>query len=473
MRDRGFKLSSIILLVVLLAGSIGAVCAQAGGLSAASGEDDVESLRLRAEILQRMLKRAMAANLSESLKENITRLLLVNLTVLNPDELKEFIQEAKILLHRIAESLREAEASRNETEVAARILERLMEKLNRTLSRLNVSSSELEEVKGLLQKAEEGNLTLREVRELAKTLRRLIIRYKAQNISEQLMNYTEAEAERGELHGLEVALNASCKVLEVLERVKEKLMSVNASPVAIAAIEHAIERITSARDVLKRVRERVEARLEFGNVTREEVRREVEAVLGEKLDDLNETIIEKVQRLEELREEAERLNLTSLAEELSQTIAMLEELMGGLASANLSFGDVMSRLAKTKTVIAHAEKVLEKALEEAEMAEKASEKLSKSLDKLREKLNDLKEKLKDLAGHVGAEEANKTLSEAENLLEEALKSIRRGELGSASKLLDEAGQLLRAAEHGIDHVKKIVEERSEHSERGRGRGLMH
>jgi len=243
--------------------------------------------------------------------------------------------------------------------------------------------------------------------------------------------------------------------------------------VAIAAIEHAIERITSARDVLKRVRERVEARLEFGNVTREEVRREVEAVLGEKLDDLNETIIEKVQRLEELREEAERLNLTSLAEELSQTIAMLEELMGGLASANLSFGDVMSRLAKTKTVIAHAEKVLEKALEEAEMAEKASEKLSKSLDKLREKLNDLKEKLKDLAGHVGAEEANKTLSEAENLLEEALKSIRRGELGSASKLLDEAGQLLRAAEHGIDHVKKIVEERSEHSERGRGRGLMH
>ena len=473
MRDRGFKLSSIILLIALLAGSIGAVCAQAGEPSTASGEDDVESLRLRAEILQRMLERAMAANLSESLKENVTRLLLANLTVLNPDELKEFIQEARILLHRIAESLRGAEAARNETEVAARILERIVERLNRTLTRFNVSSSELEEIEELLQKAEEGNLTLEEVRELAKAFRRLIIHHKAQNISEQLMNYTEAEAERGELHGLEAALNASCKVLEVLERVKGRLISVNASPVAVAAIEHAIERIASARDVLRRVMERVEMRLEFGNVTSEEVRREVKAILGEELDDLNETLTEKIQRLEELRGEAEKLNLTSLAEELNQTIAMLEGLTGELASANLSFGDVMSKLARAKTVIAHAEKVLEKALGEAEMAEKASEELSESLDELREKLNDLRERLRDLAERAGAEKTNKTLSKAENLLEEALKSIRRGELESASKLLDEAGQLLRAAEHGIEHIKKVVEEHSKGSEHGHGRGLAH
>lgn len=460
MRGRGFRLGAIMLLVALLAGSIGAVCAQAGGLSTASGEDNVKTLRLRAEILQRMLERGMAANLSESLRENITMLLSVNLTVLNPDELREFIQEARILLHRIAESLRRAEVARNETEVAARILERLMEKLNKTLSRFNVSSSELEEIKELLQEAEEGNLTLEEVRELAKTARRLMLRYRAQNLSEQLINYSEVEVERGKLHGLRTALNASCKVLEVLEMVEERLVSVNASPVAVAAIEHSIERIISAREVLKRIMEKMELKLESGNVTKEEVRREVEAALEEELDELNETLVEELQRLEELRGEAEELNLTGLAEELNQTIAMLEELVGELASANLSFGDVMGKLAKAKAVIAHAEKILEK----------TSEKLSGDLNKLREKLNDLREKLEEAAGCAEAEEAGEALSDAEKLMEDALKSIEKGELGLASKMLNKAEQLLRAAEHQIDSIEKVV---GEHSGRGHGKGPIH
>jgi len=459
MKMLGMKLVAAILLYLLLAGSIvGAGVYAQSGMNAANGdEEDVSKLRLRAEVLQRLLERAVTvANISESLRAEAENLTSVDLSSLSADELRSFIDEAKEVLAEIRESLNE-DVILSGSNLAAKLLEKIELKLNNTLLKLNLTVEEAEQIRERIREKLQEKLTVRELAKLMKEVAKEVAHHKALKLSEHALNFTENATKSGAMHGLEVALNASSKVLEVLEMVKERLESVNASPVAVAAVEHSIEKIASAREVLKQVMGRVCSKHPGGKATKEQVKEELSSMLEEKLESLNETIDEYLEELLELRVEAEEYDLTSLVEELNQSIAELEGLKNLILSSNLSFSDVMSALASAKDLINHAEEVLEKASEEEELRSKISERLSEGIDEVKEELKDLREELEEIMDREGAEEVNDTLSLIDDLVKRAEENLGKGTLDEASKLLNEAEQMIKSVEHEIEHLEKMVE----------------
>ena len=455
MRGLGLRPISIILITLLLSGSIGAVYAQSGAHDIGEDPNELRRLRLRAEVLQRMLERsATIANISESLQNRISVLLSQNLTALSLDELKQFVADAKSLLREIKD-VRGPNATESEHALTLRLLERIRLRVENALRRMNVTGEEAEEIREKLREALRGRLTVKGLAAFMKEIRGMLAHRRALELYENAMSFAENATRFGAIHGLETALNASCKVLEVLEAVKERLERVNASPVAVTAIEHAIERITLAREVLEQVMERLLQGRGVGNVTRGEVTGEVESVLEEKLEDLNETISRYLEELKELRGEAEEANLTDVAERLNETISMLKELSSQITSTNISFGDVMRELARAKRVISHAERVLEEVSEEEELRSQIYNRLIERINEVREKLEDLRRELEELVGQEGAGSISAALSLIEGLVEEAQDSLQKGDLRKAIRLLNKAEQMIRSIENKIERLKRM------------------
>ena len=477
MPNTGTWIVSIAMLVLLMTGSIGTIYAQAGGQVTVQQEDSsLVKLRVHAEVLQKMLNRLLTMNLTKELELQIENLVAVNLTALGAEELREFISEAKNVLSEVRSELKEAKGNRTRVEqrVIAKLLERMRERLNVTLRRLNITAEEAEKIReelgSRIREALAGNLTFHELKHFIKNLTRRLVGYRVQNFTEQIMNYTEREAKLGRLYGLETALNASCKVLQVLERVKEKLLSVNASPVAVAAIEHAIERIASAREVLKQLVERIATMPEPKNATPGQIRKEIKSILDERLEELAEDIRENLQRLRELRSEAEEQNLTSLVESIDHAIAKLEEASSKIQTANMSFGEAMSALALAKTVIRRAEKILEEASKEHKLTKKVAEELEKVIDRLKERLNELEDKLgklsEEFAEGMNETAANAAISRAKALIEEMTNKIDEGDVTSATKLLKKTEDAVRFVGRLIESLQRSAEQRG-HEHMGR------
>jgi len=463
----GFEVqtAAVTLLCLLLFSSFIGVYGQVG-TSVEELDKDFKRLRLRAEVMQKILRRAAdAANISEALKQEAEELISTDLSALSVDELKEFVGEADTLLAEIRGSLGHNGTVSDEG-VAIRLLERARERLNETLMSLNLTSAEAEQLRERIrqwieERVEEG-LRVRDVVHFMNELRGRLRHRKALRLYENTMNFTEKAARSGALFGLMNALNASSKVFEILERVKEKLESVNASPAAISAIEYAIEKIACARDVLRQLIERMHWRPHARNATKEQVQEELESILKEKLRRLNETIDEYLSELLTLREKAEEHNLTSLVEELNSSVAELKTLRKRIASENLSFSDAMSSLASIKSIIKGAERALEKASRSEKLSEElskalkqAGEKLKERLEKLRERLNEAREKAGKHFQKVAEyfEETEKLISRAEENLKNAM---HNEDIQSATKSLNKARRAADDAENLIDRLENLL-----------------
>lgn len=370
MRARmSFQAIAIVLLLLLAVSPIMAVYGQAAGQANPEAPSrELERLSLRAHVLQRVLERAAnIANIPDSLRSEIQALVSMNISALSEEELRAFIAEAEALLAEIRESISRCNATFSQERVALRLLERVRERLNMTLMRMNLTPGEAEQVREKImewirERAGE-NLTVRDVAHLMKSVRETLRHRFAARFSEEAMNYSESAAGSGAIFGLLNALNASSKVLLVLERVKMRLMEVNASERAVEVIERNIERIAVAREVLRQLIDRMSAGHPPGNITRERAREELESIVKERAERLNETIEEYIGRLQELRDEALRLNLTDLVNEIERGMIELEALKDKLASGNLSLSELAGAAASAKGLIKHAEKLIEKASE--------------------------------------------------------------------------------------------------------------
>ena len=361
-----FQVVAIALLLLLAVSPITTVYGQAANQASPNiPSKELERLRLRAHVLQRILERA--ANISDSLRGEIEALISMNISTLSEEELRAFIAEAEALLAEIRESIPRCNATLSQERVALRLLERIRERLNMTLMRMNLTPGEAEQVKErIMEWIREGageNLTVRDVAHLMKKVREMLRHRFAARFSEDAMNYSERVTGSGAILGLMNALNASSKVLQVLERVRMRLMEVNASERAVEAIERNIERIAAAREVLRQLIERMSAGHPPGNITRERAREELESIVRERAERLNEMIEEYLGRLQELRDEVLRLNLTDLANEIEREMMGLEALKDKLASGNLSLSELASAAASAKSLIERAERLIEEASE--------------------------------------------------------------------------------------------------------------
>lgn len=87
------------------------------------------------------------------------------------------------------------------------------------------------------------------------------------------------------------------------------------------------------------------------------------SIVRERAERLNETIERYLNKFQELKDEALRLNLTDLVNEIEEEMMGLEALKGKLASGNLSLSELAGAAASAKGLIKHVEKLIEKASE--------------------------------------------------------------------------------------------------------------
>jgi hypothetical protein len=448
-----FQVVAIALLLLLAASPVMTVYGQAAGqINPDTSSKELEKLRLRAYILQKTLGRAAnIANVSESLRSEIEALASMNVSALSEEGLKTFNAEAEALLVKIKESFSRCNATLSQERVALSLLERIKERLNMTLMRMNLTSGEAEQVREWIRERAGENLTVRDVAHLMKNVREMLRHRWAAMLSEEAMNYSERAAGSGAIFGLMNALNASSKVLEVLENVKMRLIEGNASERAVEAIEHNIERIAAAREVLKQLIEKMSAGHPPGNAARERAREELGSIVRERTGKLNETIEEYLNKLQELKDEALKLNLKDLAEEIEKEIAELEALKGKIASGNLSLSELADAAASAKELIQHAEKLIERASEK--MEKQGPERAIKMIDECISRLQELREGALKMNLTDLAREINATITSLRTLRDR----IASGELN-----LKELTDTIASAEGVIKHAEEAIEKAIPH-----------
>lgn len=441
MEVRALGLAALLLAALLIASAIpSTACAE---IDRGGNGSELNRLRIQAEVLQRMIaKAADVANISEGLQFRIKEMLVSNVSAMSGEDLDNFVAEAKAILADLKESLNPYALSDEEN-----LTLHLAERLEYALVNLNMSGGEFQEYRERLRNA----WSLGHLKKVLYDMRERARHWRALNLTESTIKYANESAEMGNLKGLDRALNSSRKVLEVLERVREKLLMLNASPAAIAAIEHAMEKISAMRELLELVKENVEAPMENRSLTRWEIREMVKNRTETRLRWMEMRLSGYIEEMERLREIALEKNLTDLAGELEELIGRLKSILDEMRAGKADLGQAVNILAKAEKALRNAEKLLENASERPELKKTVVEILRERLRLLEKKHDQLRERLKELGGRA-PETLPHQLEELMSKLREAERALSAGNSTNAQKLADEVGRKLDKISDKIGEV---------------------
>ena len=434
-------------------------------------DPEIQKLRIQAKLIQHMISRMAAiVNVTSELELKVGEILAANVSVMSAGELNDFITEAKKVLEELRENIDSSKVA-GEANVTTSLAERLRNRLERILGELNITEGELHEIRERLRHA----WSLGHLKKILEDLRPIIRPAKALNLTEMLLGFANRSAEHGNATGLERALNSSCKVLDVLAGVKEKLEKLNASPAAIMAIEHAIEKISEMRELLASVKEKVHELRQHHNATCHEIREIVKNKTRKGLQQEEEKLEEYVKELEELREAALEKGLTDLADEFSALLSKLRGLSDRIRNGNFTFKQAVGILAEAKRMVEKAEKALEEASERKELREVVSEQLRERMHSLERQRDRLKEKLKELEKEL-PESMKDFLEEVQNMilnlsdkLQKARENLSIGRGSTTLNILKDAEKNLSVIEEKLNVLENQIKNRAM-GHRGSGHG---
>ncbi len=437
-------------------------------------DPEIQKLRIQARLIQHMISRmAAVVNVTSELELKVGEILAANVSVMSAEELNDFITEAKKVLEELRENIDSSKVT-GEANVTISLAERLRNRLERIFGELNITEGELHEIRERLRHA----WSLDHLKKILEDLHSIIRPAKALNLTEMLLDFANRSAEHGNATGLERALNSSCKVLDVLASVKEKLEKLNASPAAIMAIEHAIEKISEMRELLASVKEKVHELRQHHNATCHEIREIVENKTREGLQQTEEKLEEYIKELEELREAALEKGLTDLADELGALLSELRGLSDRIKDGNFTFKQVVEVLAEAKGMIEKAEKALEETSEREELREVVSEQLRERMRSLEKERDRLKDKLKELEKEL-PESMKDFLEEVQNMilnlsdkLQEAQENLSIGRDSTTLNILKDAERSLSVIEEKLNVLENQIKNKAVNHrgpERGAGR----
>ena len=434
-------------------------------------DPEIQKLRIQARLIQHMISRMAAiVNVTSELELKVGEILAANVSVMSAGELNDFITEAKKVLEELRENIDSSKVA-GESNVTTSLAERLRNRLERILGELNITEGELHEVRERLRHA----WSLGHLKKILEDLRLIIRPAKALNLTEMLLGFANRSAEHGNATGLERALNSSCKVLDVLAGVKEKLEKLNASPAAIMAIEHAIEKISEMRELLASVKEKVHELRQHHNATCHEIREIVKNKTRKGLQQAEEKLEEYVKELEELRETALEKGLTDLADELGALSSKLRGLSDRIRNGNFTFKQAVGILAEAKRMVEKAEKALEEASERKELREVVSEQLRERMRSLERQRDRLKEKLKELEKEL-PESMKDFLEEVQNMilnlsdkLQKARENLSIGRGSTTLNILKDAEKNVSVIEEKLNVLENQIKNRAM-GHRGSGHG---
>lgn len=472
------KALSIIILVMLLLSMVTPI-----NLVVSAEEESNEEVRillLRAKLLQNILMKILeTTNISVELRVEMESLVKTNISALKPEELEVFIEKAEKILELVKEDVIAGKYIVPKEEIVKKFKEVIRNRTEKIIKTLNISE---ENTLKLIKKLEEVK-DIKELREVIKELRKIMETKIAEKMCEDIWKFMEKTMakfrESAAEEALELAYEVSSKSIKVLEHVVERLKKLNASPVAIAAIELAIERIKSAREVLLEVKELARSLLAKGNETREAIRNIVSEWIVRKVGKLNETIKEYVDELRRLREIAIRHNRTDMIKEIDALLLKIENITKAVTSGNITIDEAFKLLVEINVEVKGIEEFLEKIEKHKEIIGELIKDLSEELFEIRKEYQEILmkfehiektlEKVKNITMIKLIPETMRTMNKTKyilmnidamlNSIEEAL---AKGSISKAYELLHNVTLMLKHVEKAINEIEAYVEHIIEH-----------
>ena len=445
---RAVKLIGIMLVVLILGGIIPYNLINA---------EVVQDKKLEAykEILDRALNLSyLTPDLRNRIKE------IINSKPANTQDVQNLIAEAKNILKDIENLVEER------SEVGWKIEER---KLSSLITILVGFAREMNatDVENLLSKAQAhvNKGDVKEARMILDEALKKINEIRAEASSEAVEKSTISTFEyissnKTALEGVVKAISNINMTIVVLENLKVRLINVNASQEAINSLERVITTLNSTVGILENIVEVVEtAGVEerVGNVTeRIATNRVLEEVCELRIDIhglLNETMY---------LEQKLNISLGDIQNNLTESLVLLNQSENLVSKGNV--GEAIGILSRVKARVKSIEKILdryEETLEESLGEEgKLEEYVAEKLVDVKEAFQEMLNRSRELCRYASSinssytlsilEEANETLNELSNIINETESVIANGDF-------DEALNLLNTAEEKLDYVDELLD----------------
>jgi hypothetical protein len=326
---------TILIILSIAASTTSSVLAQSTSVTTTTPAGSTKSVNVtaivivKANVLREMLNKSLYLNISEELKEEIRKLLNVNLSVLSVEELKEWIYNTSKVLARVASEIKEGREFKIGIAIQRYLnglREALMNRAKALARKYNVSEEELKEkIEEILANTSRAHEVNKMFKELEKRLREVETK-KVKEFAEKVKMYTYNYTERvrgGDARGLDVAVKHIDEAVKILNRTLERLRNANVSKQAIEAIEIAIEKLKTVKDVLLGVAEEVR---EVVKPQPEKMREVFNITLKMLIQKANHSIDELLEELENLRKRAANFSdIVAKVDELETQLLKLRE----------------------------------------------------------------------------------------------------------------------------------------------------
>ncbi|MEM4799154.1 MAG: hypothetical protein QW713_03955, partial [Sulfolobales archaeon] len=242
-----------IMIVVLLSITSPSLLILSTAQSQSSQNETVYQNNLaKAEVLRVLLSSVLSMNISSDLREEITKLLSINISTLTPEDLAIWVSNASKTLSSVERYIREGRAYAVGL-VLQRYQKGLANVLENRLREMNLSEE-------IVRSYVENISSAKNLSDLMRTLVNISIDIEIVNIrnfTNRVIMIGVSELKKGSIERVVDLDNKSSKVLDVLNRVLKRLESLNVSGKAIESIQENIMRIETMRnitsDVLKAV----------------------------------------------------------------------------------------------------------------------------------------------------------------------------------------------------------------------------
>jgi len=301
-------------------------------------------------------------NLSIEEKEEIEKLLSVNISKLTETELKNYVETVckypRELRHRLElrKLMRTEMAIRNLSQRLEKIIEQKLKLLNIT----NINRTPLLRLRYAH--------SLAELHRLLAELRRTYIPRVAGMFSNIALSFVNRSVVRiantDSKQALRIALVNIDRAIQALNTTLKGLELENASPRAIEAVKGAIVKLYTVKELLTYVESETE---NIENITiiqprlrlRLRLRTALRICMGMMLEDVNISISTMIDKLEKLMEIAKKIGEEELVRELNTTLEELKQIQSILAKgANLSIEQKLALIIRAKALLYHAKMLL-------------------------------------------------------------------------------------------------------------------
>ncbi|MEM4750249.1 MAG: hypothetical protein QXS84_05700, partial [Sulfolobales archaeon] len=313
-----------IMIVVLLSITSPSLLILSTAQSQSSQNETVYQNNLaKAEVLRVLLSSVLSMNISSDLREEITKLLSINISTLTPEDLAIWVSNASKTLSSVEEYIREGRAYAVGL-VLQRYQKGLANVLENRLREMNLSEE-------IVRSYVENISSAKNLSDLMRTLVNISIDIEIVNIrnfTNRVIMIGVSELKKGSIERVVDLDNKSSKVLDVLNRVLKRLESLNVSGRAIESIQENIMRIETMRNITSDVLKAVASG------------RSYEESLNESISNISERLYIELQDLvgeiNVLMDIAREYNLTDLQktlEDLNNTVSRLIDTLMNISSS--------------------------------------------------------------------------------------------------------------------------------------------